>query len=117
MSRNTEKTLLAAPISRRKFVQSATVAAFLAASSIPARNATASELPRVSEDDPTAKGLNYVHDASTVDAAMRPSDRYCNNCALYAGDADDEWAGCSLFPGKAVAGKGWCSVWAPKQGS
>ncbi len=117
MSRNTEKTLLTAPISRRRFVQSATVAAVLAASSIPVRNAAASELPRVSEDDPTAKALKYVHDAGTVDAAKRPSDRYCNNCALYAGTADDEWAGCSIFPGKAVAGRGWCSVWAPKSGS
>ena len=62
-----------------------------------------------------AKALNYVHDAGTVDAAMRASDRYCNNCALYAGDADDEWAKCSIFPGKVVAGRGWCSAWAPKQ--
>ncbi|NNL55777.1 MAG: High potential iron-sulfur protein, partial [Woeseia sp.] len=74
----------------------------------------ASELPRVEEDDPMAKALNYVHDARSVDAAKRFSDRYCNNCALYAGSEQDDWAGCSIFPGKAVAGKGWCSVWAPK---
>mgnify|MGYP000119675960 CR=1 FL=1 len=117
MSRKTEKTVSTPPISRRQFVQSATVTAVLAASPLAVRNATASELPRVSEDDPTAKALNYVHDAGTVDAAMRPSDRYCNNCALYAGTPDEEWAGCSIFPGKAVAGKGWCSVWAQKQGS
>jgi hypothetical protein len=24
------------------------------------------------------------------------------------------WAGCSIFPGKAVAGRGWCSAWSPK---
>ena len=64
-----------------------------------------------------AKALSYVHDAKSVDAARRASDRFCYNCALYAGDADDEWAGCSVFPGKAVAGAGWCGAWAPKQDS
>lgn len=114
MNRNTVKTL---PISRRQFVQSATVAALFAASSMPGRDASASDLPRVNEDDPTAKALNYVHDAGAVDSSKRPAGRYCNNCALYAGTADDDWAGCSIFPGKAVAGMGWCSAWVLKQGS
>jgi hypothetical protein len=74
-------------------------------------------LVRLEENNPTAKALNYVHDAKTIDAAKRFSDRFCNNCALFAGDSDDEWAGCSIFPGKAVANQGWCSVWAPKQNS
>ena len=61
-----------------------------------------------------AKALNYVHDARTVDASKRAPDRFCNNCALYAGGMDDEWSKCSIFPGKVVAGQGWCSAWAPK---
>lgn len=103
-----------APISRRHFVWSAGAATAFVAAGFPAALAD-DGLPRVSEDDPMAKALNYVHDAGTVDAAKRFSDRYCNNCALYAGGTDDEWAGCSIFPGKAVAGRGWCSAWAPKQ--
>jgi hypothetical protein len=100
---------------RRRFVKSAgaaTVAIGFGTTTIGAE-----ELPRVDETDPTAKALNYVHDAGSVDAAKRLSDQFCNNCALYAGNEDDEWAGCSIFPGKAVAGRGWCSVWAPKQAS
>ena len=100
-------------MSRRRFVKSAsaaTVAIGFGTTAI-----SAEELPRVKEDDPMAKALNYVHDAGTVDAAKRFSDRYCNNCALYAGNNDDEWAKCSIFPGKVVAGRGWCSAWVSKQ--
>lgn len=105
----------AAPISRRQFVQSAGAATAFAAVGISPSALADSEMPRVNEDDPMAKALNYVHDAGTVDAAKRFSDRYCNNCVLFAGDVDDEWAGCSVFPGKAVAGRGWCTAWAPQQ--
>ena len=111
-SRKTRRSRMSL-ISRRRFVKSAgaaTVAMGFGTTTI-----RAEELPRVDEGAPMAKALNYVHDAKTVDAAKRFSDRYCNNCALYAGDADDEWAKCSIFPGKVVAGSGWCSAWAPKQ--
>ena len=49
--------------------------------------------------------------AWTVDAARRAGDSYCYNCALSAGTNGDAWAGCSIFPGKTVAGRGWCSAW------
>lgn len=103
-------------ITRRKFVQSAAATALATAgfSGLPAR---ADDLTKVDEQSPMAKALNYVHDAQTVDAAKRFSDRYCSNCALYAGRADDEWAACGIFPGKVVAGRGWCSAWAPTQQS
>lgn len=103
-------------MTRRKFFATAGAAAAAAATSLPVAEAD-NHLERIDENDPTAKALNYVHDARTVDAAKRFSDRFCNNCALFAGDADDEWGGCSIFPGKAVANQGWCSVWAQKQSS
>jgi hypothetical protein len=112
-NRSTPRRSRLSLLSRRRFVKSAgaaTVAIGFGTTSL-----ADEEPPRVDESDPTAKALNYVHDAGSVDAAIRPSDRFCNNCALYAGDADDEWAKCSIFPGKTVAGRGWCSVWAPKQ--
>ena len=99
-------------LSRRRFVKSAGAATM--AFGFGTTSVADEQLPRVDENDPTAKALNYVHDAGTVDAAKRPSDRYCYNCSLYNGSADDEWAKCSIFPGKLVAGRGWCSVWAPK---
>ncbi len=102
--------------SRRDFLKSAGGAAAIAAIGFRADAAAAADLPKLDEADATAVALKYTHDAASVDAAVRPQkDRFCNNCALYAGGEDDEWAGCSIFPGKAVAGRGWCSVWAPKQ--
>lgn len=78
--------------------------------------AAASDLPVLANDDPTAKALGYVQDASTVDPAKYP--RYadgqaCSNCALYMG-GDAPQGACSIFPGKAVMAGGWCSVYAPK---
>ncbi len=76
-----------------------------------------SGMPKLAEDDPQAKSLAYVHDAADIDAAMQPrfkTGQVCSNCALYQGKADDEWAACSIFPGKAVKGTGWCTVYAPK---
>ena len=78
-----------------------------------------SGMPQLSEDDPQAKSLAYVHDAADIDVAKQPrfkAGQACSNCALYQGKAGDEWAGCSIFPGKAVKGTGWCSVYAPKPG-
>ena len=74
------------------------------------------ELATLSEDDPSAKALGYVEDATTVDAAKYPryeAGQACSNCALYAGGDAAEGA-CSIFPGKAVKATGWCSVYAPK---
>ncbi len=71
---------------------------------------------RLSEDDTQAKAFSYVHDASTLKSSQpryQPG-QICANCALYQGTADDEWAACSIFPGKQVKGTGWCNVYAPK---
>lgn len=103
-------------MTRRRFVTSAGAAATVATTGL-SGIAAAGDLARLEESDPTAKALSYVHDAKTADAAKRASSQYCYNCALFAGDTDDEWAGCSIFPGKAVSGQGWCSVWAAKPAS
>lgn len=101
-------------LARRKFLQlSAVAAAGLIVK--PSRDAHASDLPQLSEDDPMAKAMKYTHDASTVDPSSRNNpapDQKCSNCALAQGEGD--WIPCQIFPGKAVAADGWCSVWAPK---
>ena len=74
------------------------------------------ELPKVSLDDPQAKALAYVHDASAVDAAAQPRfkpGQACKNCALYTG-GDKPWGGCGIFAGRAVNAEGWCTAYAPK---
>lgn len=101
-------------ISRRAFMKSTAATTALTASGLAAAPVRADTLPRVEQDGAMARALNYVYDAQSVDAAKRSSTQYCNNCALFAGEADDEWAGCGIFPGKLVANRGWCSAWAAR---
>ena len=72
----------------------------------------------VAVDEPLAQAMGYVLDASTVDTAKFPkrageagAKQFCNNCALYAGEADAESAPCSIFQNRHVAGAGWCNAW------
>ena len=103
-------------IARRKFLQlSAVAAAGLIVK--PGREAYASDLPQLSEDDPMAQAMKYTHDASTVDPATRNNpapEQNCANCALAKGVDAGEWIGCNMFANNSVAAKGWCKVWAPK---
>jgi len=90
-----------------------------AAAEMKAAAPTGAEMPRLAIDDPQAKSLSYVEDATTIDSARLP--RYqagqdCSNCALFQDKDGAEWAGCSIFPGKLVSAAGWCSVYAPRPG-
>lgn len=69
------------------------------------RPALAEDLPHLTEDDPQASALKYVHQSPY-------EDRQCSNCVLLQGKEGDEWRPCQLFPGKLVSAKGWCSAWA-----
>jgi len=75
----------------------------------------------VSESEPLAQAMGYKADASTVDTAKFPkragdagANQFCNNCALYAGGADDASAPCSIFQNRPVRGAGWCNAWVAK---
>lgn len=118
-TRNPDRKKIRRPLlplmTRRRFVKTAGAATTAVAVGFGTTSVGAEERQRVNENGAVAKALNYVHNAQSVDAAVRFSNRYCNNCALYAGGSDEEWANCSVFPGKVVAGRGWCSAWAPKQ--
>lgn len=72
---------------------------------------------KLDEKDAQAVALGYVHDATKTNTKKYPkyaAGQVCTNCALYQGKAGDAWAGCPLFAGKQVAGKGWCSAWVKK---
>ncbi len=74
-------------------------------------------LPQLDEKDPMAQALGYIHDATKVDKAkfkQYAAGQTCVNCQQYQGKPSDAWAPCTIFPGKQVAGKGWCSVWVKK---
>jgi hypothetical protein len=82
----------------------------LAYVSVRGSNALAQDMPKLSEDDPTAIALNYVHDASTKDD-MREANAVCSNCSLYLGESGEAWGGCTAFPNKLVNANGWCISW------
>lgn len=76
---------------------------------------------KVTEDEALAQAMGYKLDASAVDTAKFPkragdagASQFCDNCALYAGEADSEFAPCSIFQNRLVAGKGWCNAWVAK---
>jgi hypothetical protein len=75
--------------------------------------AGAAELVPVSEDDPAAKGLGYVHDATKSTNPKRKPDQFCHNCNLVRSDSG-ELRQCAIFPGKGVNENGWCSAWVLK---
>lgn len=107
-------------INRRNFLKLGIKASggALALSAIPIQLMAAEE---VTEDEPLAQAMGYKSDASKVDTAKFPkragdagTNQFCNNCALYAGTADDETAPCSIFQNRPVRGAGWCNAWVAK---
>ncbi len=110
-------------LSRRRFLGTALAAAALVPVAGRGLIATAhaGELAKVTEDDPTAVALGYVHDATKVDTAKFPkragdagASQFCHNCSLYQAAEGEEWGKCSIFPGKLVKGAGWCNAWVAK---
>lgn len=82
-----------------------------------AQGMSAQGAPKLLPDEPMARSLHYVEDASK---ASRPpkgdvpgEQQFCHNCQfLQAGQG--EWRPCSIFGGKLVNVNGWCSAWAKK---
>lgn len=93
--------------SRRCFLAQAGGAAAIAATGLLGRRAVAGgHLPKVDPADAQAKALGYVVESTT-------EGQTCSNCQLYKG-GDKAWGECSIFPGKEVAGQGWCKSWVKK---
>jgi hypothetical protein len=71
--------------------------------------APAAELPLISEQDPAAKAVHYVGDASRAKGAASGAD--CSTCSIYSAAGGASTGTCTLFPGKLVKAAGWCSAW------
>jgi hypothetical protein len=105
-------------ISRRAIVKSGLIAgALLPTVGLVSREASAAALPPLDPNDPTAKALGFVNDATKVDAKKYPtykSTQKCANCAQFQGKPGEATAACTIFAGKSVPQGGWCQVWAQK---
>lgn len=71
--------------------------------------ARGADLPLISEQDPAAKAVQYVEDASRAKGAT--SGATCASCSLYSAQSGATAGACTLFPGKLVKAAGWCSAW------
>ncbi len=102
-------------ISRRHLIRNALLATALApAVGLIARQSIAADLTPLDPNDPTAKALAFVADASKVDAAANPNfkpGQRCATCMQYQGKPTDATAGCTIFPHHSVPAAGWCKVW------
>jgi hypothetical protein len=82
----------------------------LALPETPAAAATAAaDLPLLGEQDPAAKAVHYVEDASRAQGAASGAE--CSNCSIYSGPAGASKGTCTLFPGNSVKAAGWCNKW------
>lgn len=103
---------------RRRFL----INAVLAAAALPVAGrllvqpAQAQGKPKLPLDNAQAKALNYVETTEGLSHPSYKEGSLCNNCQFWQAGPEDEWGGCTLFPGHDVAGKGWCSAWAKKAG-
>ena len=99
--------------SRRRVFKTVSLGlAFMPIATIPLGIALAADLPMVASDDPTAKALKYISDATKSTDAKPGS--MCANCTFYQGADGSSQGGCPLFPNKAVKATGWCTSWNAK---
>jgi hypothetical protein len=69
----------------------------------------------VDPNEPQAKSLGYVTDASKVDPKANPNFKPGQNCAnclqVPKGKEGGAQVPCNIFAGRLVEAKGWCKVW------
>jgi len=97
--------------SRRNFlIQAALAAAALPIAMRLVPEARAAGLVKLPLDNPQAKALGYVDDASTTKHPSYKPGSGCANCQFFTAAT----GACALFAGFSVSPKGWCSAWAKK---
>jgi high potential iron-sulfur protein len=104
-------------ISRRAMVKRSLLAGALVPALGLIRTAQAQGATPLDPNDPQAKALGFITDASKVnaaaDATYKPGQK-CGTCAQFQGKAGDATGGCNIFVGHSVPSGGWCKVWAQK---
>jgi hypothetical protein len=69
---------------------------------------------KVDPNEPQAKSLGYVEDASKVDVKANPNYKAgqdCANCLQSQAKAGAAYIPCNIFAGREVNAKGWCKVY------
>ena len=103
---------------RRIMIRSISAAAVLSVAGIPLKVFAAPQ--KLDVKDPQAVSLAYTEDTTKVDKAKYPkhdATQMCSGCQFYqAAQEAGNFAPCTIFGGKGVAAKGWCSAYVKKAG-
>ncbi len=103
-------------MTRRAMVKGSLIAgALVPALGLIGNAAEAADLTPLDANDPTAKALGFVTDASkaTANPTYKAGSK-CSTCAQFTGKPSDATGPCNIFAGHTVPSGGWCSVWAAK---
>jgi len=82
--------------------------------SLLSRTAQAAATGKVDPNEPQAKSLGYVEDATKVDVKTSPNYKAgqdCANCLQSQVKAGAAYIPCNIFAGREVNAKGWCKVY------
>ncbi|MDB5761118.1 MAG: iron permease [Herminiimonas sp.] len=102
---------------RRIVLRSISTVAAASAAGIPLSAFTQNKAQKLDEKDPQAVSLGYVDDTTRADKTKYPkhdNSQVCSGCQFYQGPASQPLAPCTIFGGKQVAAKGWCSAYVKK---
>ena len=99
--------------SRRRFIKISVAGLVAAPFASALLSGTAEAVDAVSESDPTATALGYKMDATKA-SNRKDKTAVCGNCSLYSGKPSASDGPCSVFGGKLVNVKGWCTAWVKK---
>ena len=97
--------------SRRDFIR---IVPLAGAALLAGRASFGADAPPLDPKDPKAVALGYVPDATHANKAKFPSyaaGHECANCLQFKGQAGAASGPCTIFGGKQVSAKGWCSAW------
>jgi hypothetical protein len=116
---NEQESSMKKPIHKRRIVlRSLSTIAVASAAGIPLSaftQAQKTQAQKLDEKDPQAISLGYKDDTTQVDKAKYPKhdpSQTCSNCQFYQQEkASGQLAPCTIFGGKLVAAKGWCSAY------
>jgi len=109
------------PVQRRSVLQGLAAVPFIML--LPKIALATGDNAKLDPNDPLAKAMKYVEDASKADKSARTDKTaICGTCAKYAkcpagttgcqqGKKTDAYAACETFSGKHVNRKGWCMSW------
>ena len=94
---------------RRHFIRLACMSGLIPLVDLHSGRAFAAPSGEVSVDEPLAKSLNYVLDASeSKEHPKYKEGSDCSNCMFFKPEMNN---GCALFSNRPVRKEGWCQSW------